>query len=356
MSVAALFVSLKQQLTTKYGYKSKKMVQDDKFLYAPGDIPVLVIAHLDTVHHGYPGDIYYDAYHQIVWSPTGLGADDRAGVWAIHQLLEMGFRPHVLYTDLEEKGCLGAEQCARVMKDTPPDIKFMVQFDRRGANDCVFYQCDNRDFVKHIEKYGFKEAQGSSTDIKRLMPVWGIAGVNLSVGYYREHSDAEHLNLNQLHHTINRVTYLLNDACGKAVPRFPFVEKATVTYYYTNGQSYPNHKSDTGGSGNTYGRQWLEEFEDAKPGKLANGKKHGQMNGLPPIDRSHHKPAQTTPAIHTPLEGGSTAGDDERPYHWERLLLVHVDEANKVLENYLTAKDKAQQDEEADKIAICLGD
>ncbi len=324
MPVAELLASLKQKMITKYGYKSKKMLSGDKFLYAPGTIPVMVIAHLDTVHTTGPETLLYDSYNEILVArdncgrATGLGADDRAGVWAIVCLLERGFRPHILWTDLEEKGCQGAKQAAEAMEKCPPQVKFMVEFDRMHSDDCVFYQCDNRDFVKHIETYGFKEAQGSSTDICKLMPVFNTAGVNLSIGYYHQHTNNEMLLVKELDETIRRATHILADAVEERVPHFPFCEKK-----YGNTFHWEGHEYNVSQTPSHYSSQWREEGDSRSSGKRyggtpGHGKKHGQIEKI----------VGQTGAVEPEGEGEKTAVPGDLLY-WERVLEQDIDKAEK---------------------------
>ena len=46
-----------------------------------------------------------------------------------------------------------------------PDIKYIIEFDRRGENDCVFQDCGNETFMNYVESFGFKTARGSYSDI-----------------------------------------------------------------------------------------------------------------------------------------------------------------------------------------------
>lgn len=60
-------------------------VSRDGYLYAAGGVPVLLVAHLDTVHREPVLDICYNADRTVAMSPQGIGGDDRAGVWmALH--------------------------------------------------------------------------------------------------------------------------------------------------------------------------------------------------------------------------------------------------------------------------------
>jgi hypothetical protein len=104
----------------------------------------------------------------------------------------------------------------------------MIQLDRRGSDDCVFYDCDNQEFIDYIEAFGFSMNYGSFTDISELCPAWGIAGVNLSVGYRDEHSESEVLFVGQLLATISKVKKMLEAA--ENAPQFEYVPAATKPY------------------------------------------------------------------------------------------------------------------------------
>ena len=199
---------MKQYLSTKY----KTVYSTNSYIIAVGDIPIALVAHLDTVFSIPPKDIFYDRNKNVMWSPDGLGADDRAGVYAIVQLIKRGFRPTIIFTTDEEKGALGAEKLIREYPEPPTDLKYIIELDRRGSTDCVFYDCDNSLFEEYVEQFGFITAFGTFSDISVICPAWGMAGVNLSIGYVNEHSYAEILYISNMFATINKVDKMLKDA------------------------------------------------------------------------------------------------------------------------------------------------
>lgn len=196
-------------------YKFNKIVTNPQFLYAQGTIPILLCAHIDTVHNIPPVEFAWGDENRLLWSPQGLGADDRAGVWAILTLLSRGYLPSVLFLDGEEQGGLGAKAAAKSLRT--PKVRYIVELDREGRNDCVFYDCYNPKFTKYIESFGFEENYGTFSDISTLCPAWQIAGVNLSVGYYGQHTLGEHLRIPEMEATIDKVQKMLTN-----VPQKPF--------------------------------------------------------------------------------------------------------------------------------------
>lgn len=199
---------MKHYLGTRY----EKVIATKDYVLAVGDIPIGLVAHLDTVFKVLPENIYYDRVKNVMWSPDGLGADDRAGVYSIMQLIKGGLRPTVILTTDEELGCIGASCLVEDFKDAPTELKYIIELDRRGSNDCVFYDCDNPAFDDYVETFGFVTNFGSFSDISIICPAWKVAGVNLSIGYYDEHSISETLHIGQMYDTIRKVKRMLEDA------------------------------------------------------------------------------------------------------------------------------------------------
>lgn len=222
MTQSGLKRVMMQWLQQKYD----TVVETNDYIYAIGNIPIALAAHLDTVFPKPVMDLYYDTKKNIMFSPDGLGADDRAGVFAIAEIVRSGRRPHIILSTDEERGCIGASRLAALACPFP-DLRYVIQLDRRGENDCVFYDCDNRDFVNYVEKFGFEEAYGSFTDITEYCPAWEIAGVNLSVGYRNEHSASEILNVTHLFNTIEKVKKMLDE---KEIPSFKYIPYAYGFY------------------------------------------------------------------------------------------------------------------------------
>lgn len=235
MKLAQLFkfsdVQLKEALVSELirrGYSDECMYNTKDFLYAEGDAPYMLIAHLDTVHKKLPTVICYSRDGNYIMSPQGIGGDDRCGVYIILSVLsQLSFKPYILFTMGEEVGCVGAKAFVDFLCDNPyniPELKYIVEYDRKGSKDCVFYQCDNKDFNKFVESFGFKTAYGSCSDISKIAPELGVAAVNLSSGYYNPHTEHEYVCVKDMHNTIAASVKMLNTECEQ----FEYIEKPVV--------------------------------------------------------------------------------------------------------------------------------
>lgn len=217
LSQANLLEELHQLLLQHY--PKNKVFQIQGNLVAEGDIPIGLVAHMDTVFPKPPISIYYDKEENVIFSPEGLGADDRAGIFGILLTLSSGLRPTVIFTRDEERGGKGASALAE--EYTPIGLKYLIELDRHGQKDCVFYDCDTRDFVKYIENFGFISEFGSYSDISFLMSPWQLCATNLSIGYENEHSYAEVLHVTYLLRTVEIVKTMLQE---KNIPTFKYEE------------------------------------------------------------------------------------------------------------------------------------
>ena len=216
-----------------------KVIFTKDYLVAIGDIPIALVAHMDTVYKTPVSNLYYDQRKGVLWSPEGIGADDRAGIFAIIKILQSGLRPCVIFTTDEEQGGLGAMTLA--LEDCPIEgLKYMIELDRRGTNDCVFYDCYCPEFVDYVESFGFCERYGSFSDISFLMPEWQVCGVNPSVGYEDEHSYSETLHIGPLFDTIRKVKQMLKDT---DIPYFKYDEVSISTSHWWRTEIYGQHCS-----------------------------------------------------------------------------------------------------------------
>lgn len=222
----------------KKHYSKDKIIIHEKYLCAIGDIPIALVAHMDTVwEDSIPKFIFFDHEQGVFWGLNGLGADDKAGIFAIMKIVESGLRPHIIFTSDEEIGGLGAEALAD--NGNPfPELKFLIELDRRGSHDCVFYDCETKNFMEYIETFDFETAMGSFSDISILCGTWKICGVNLSVGYLNEHTHKEILVMPCLYETINKVKMILTQ---KTYPTFEWEGVTYLTqaeYYQMYGSSF----------------------------------------------------------------------------------------------------------------------
>jgi putative aminopeptidase FrvX len=172
---------------------------------------MLLAAHLDVKGDFSSSDQLIER-NNIVSSEKGiLGADDRAGVSMILNLLkEVGDYREVpplkfIFTVGEEEGQYGAES---IDPDFFEDVSFGISLDRRNCKDIVYKssskEYSNLEFAERVarvssrifsEENAFVPCQGGISDLR----VWSEKDtrpcVNLSVGYFDEHTDEERLDL-----------------------------------------------------------------------------------------------------------------------------------------------------------------
>ena len=257
----------------------------DGFLYAKGAVPVLIVAHMDTVHEEQCKEIVND--NGKLSSPQGIGGDDRCGVFAIMNIINE-LNCSVLLCEDEENGGKGARKFTQAIYEVKDetgkvttekyidnlDVNYMVEFDRRGNKDAVFYSCDNKDFIDFVEDMTcFKYTYGSFSDISVLMPAAKLSGVNLSSGYYKAHTTDEYVVYDEMMDTIEAAKAMIKEPCDKP---FEYVAKKyePPKYSYPS-YSYPSYKpgsphyhSDS--YGNVYNGNLLEDTAMYKDVHLAN--------------------------------------------------------------------------------------
>ena len=199
-------MELKKRLKAELKSRGYPVTDKPGYLYAEGTIPVLLVAHMDTVHRQPVEQVCYSADGAVAMSPQGIGGDDRCGVWIILQILRTA-NCHVLFCEDEEVGCVGAKKFTR--GSLQPQVNYIVELDRRGSNDAVFYRCDNPEFEDFITSFGFETAGGSCSDISYIAPYLETAAVNISCGYYCEHQRHEYIRLEEMELNAARVAQMV---------------------------------------------------------------------------------------------------------------------------------------------------
>ena len=225
--------SLKNHVKQKLQMRYEEVIVDDGFVYAQGSFPVLLVAHLDTVHSKLPNMILYDKDQNTVSSPNGIGGDDRCGVYMIFEIIKK-FNCSVLFCEDEEDGGIGANKFVKTDLARTLDFNYIIEFDRANANDAVFYSCDNYDFEKFITRDFYKINYGTYSDICDIAPVIGCAAVNLSCGYYKAHTKDEYVVLSDMENSIKAACDIL--ARTTQNDKFEYVEY--FEYGAWNGYGY----------------------------------------------------------------------------------------------------------------------
>lgn len=230
---------LKVWLNNRYFGKGFEIIYEEGFLHLipqENAIPICFIAHMDTVHTEKVKKIVVEKHKEkgttILSSPQGIGGDDRCGIYMIVKLLDLGYKPYVIFCEDEERGCIGANKFCKTKYINEMDIKFMVELDRRGGNDAVYYDLDNREFEEFVtETTGYETNYGSVSDISYLAPEAGVAAVNLSCGYYKEHTIEHYVIWEEMERTLEATMYLIAAAKVEGTPKFEYKEKKRFGYF-----------------------------------------------------------------------------------------------------------------------------
>ena len=206
-------------------YDENDIIIGNGFLYLRGTTPILLTAHMDTVHTQ-TVETFYEYKRNIISSPEGIGGDDRCGIYMIKHIVEKsGMLPYILFCEQEEIGGVGSRKfCATPYINELADMKFLIELDRANANDLVFYDDENEEFHEWCEKItGYKEAYGSFSDICHLSPECTVASVNISCGYYNAHTRDEYVVFSEMENSIKAAVKLMKEGIKLDKP-FEYIE------------------------------------------------------------------------------------------------------------------------------------
>ena len=335
---------LKQYLSgeMKKIYGKDNTVIGDGYIYCRGDIPVLLTAHMDTVHKKLVTDYYEDIQTDkngkvthTISSPQGIGGDDRCGIYAILKVIESGYLPYVLFCEDEEIGGIGSSKFCKTKYITElSNMKFLIELDRANSNDLVFYSNANQDWINWVEdETNWIKSWGTFSDISHLSPACEVSSVNLSCGYYKAHTVYEYVIMEELLETIEMTKHLLE--ASEKVETFEYIEKKYNNKYY--------------GMYNNFGGEDYDDYDDLDYYyyRRCNGNNNYKSN-TPSYDYDYYKAQEKDAETECNLEILFLNEDEEEEYAymtgkteaecWKNFFFTYFDiPYQNVLDYYFTA-------------------
>ena len=188
----------------------------------------LVCSHYDTVRLNPPRG--YNIKEGIITSIEGaLGGDDRCGVAIALSLMQAGIPANYAFFDEEEYGAGGSKD---FLIETPwiaKESSCYIGLDRKGHNDAAVYNYRSDKLLDIVGAYGFKEANGTMTDVSVIEEGFPKACVNLSVGFNHEHTSNETIHIDVVMNSFQAMKEIVDTCTGIY---FDDLETFTPGYYY----------------------------------------------------------------------------------------------------------------------------
>jgi hypothetical protein len=230
-----------------------------------GPMPMLM-AHTD-IHPSIQGaqkdTLCLEEGTQKFHSPTGLGADDRAGLYAINQVLRKKPKSVMVgFFNLEEVGCIGSSEFvdSDIFETVAKKASAFISIDRRrghnGAKNIATYDADNKELFGIVKQHtGRTDVHGSSTDCKVLSrktetlknkndkEFKHIACFNMSCGYLHEHNNSEVLYFKELEETVTDLISLIENGKELWDKQFEAVSRSLYGTGYPRKGNQLTHQS-----------------------------------------------------------------------------------------------------------------
>ena len=227
-----------------------------------------IVCHIDTVHDinlysivRRHGDILY-SIDAKTYQRTGIGGDDKVGVWIALQCLHA--LPHckaVFFKD-EEVGCVGSSKADFSFFD---DSTIVLECDRQKMGDFVTSisgttLCDDKllDLIEPLlTKYGRSACSGGLTDVLQIANNTLVQTANINCGYYFPHTDNEVVSIEDANETWLRLggirhRYLPRTQVDKRENKYNYAYSRSNKYYtsaydtyWDDWNGYPTTKSNT---------------------------------------------------------------------------------------------------------------
>ena len=209
-----------------------------------------IVAHMDQVQKEHSHDFQVVETKDILFGFSlknvelqGLGADDKNGIWIALKCLKKYDTMKCAFFVGEEIGCIGSSKCDMTFFT---DCRYVLQCDRRGGNDLIpnvggWTELCSKEFLEAIgyEAFGFKTTTGMMTDVEALKNRGlAVSSLNISVAYYRPHTDEEFTVKSELRNTLAFVENIIENCLDV----FPHEEE--LGYYGKMGTLYDDSDYD----------------------------------------------------------------------------------------------------------------
>ena len=209
-----------------------------------------IVAHMDQVQKEHSHDFQVVETKDILFGFSlknvelqGLGADDKNGIWIALKCLKKYPMMKCAFFVGEEIGCIGSSKCDMTFFT---DCRYVLQCDRRGSSDLIpnvggWTELCSKDFLEAIgyEAFGFKTTTGMMTDVEALKNRGlAVSCLNVSVAYYRPHSDEEYTVKSELRNTLAFVEHII-ETCQETYPH-----EEEMGYYGKMGTLYDDSDYD----------------------------------------------------------------------------------------------------------------
>ena len=217
------------------------MVDDVGNVYATKGVSEyypLVVAHTDTVHEICDFKVHFTKNNKYLYAmtpdgqKTGIGGDDKAGVFVCLELLMQMDVIKAIFLVGEEFGCYGARLAEPAFFT---NVGYALEFDAPSyewvtytSNNVRLFDLDG-EFIKItqpiLEKHmdcSVEMGRHPYTDVSILKSLYDFSCINFSVGYYNMHTVDEYVDIEYCLNTVNIGADLITSLGNK---KYPFVDK-----------------------------------------------------------------------------------------------------------------------------------
>ena len=194
-----------------------------------GEYYPCVVSHIDTLHFNqkelveknerlviFEKEDRLTAYHPTTGEETGIGGDDKCGVFVCLSLLDDLPVLKATFFVEEEIGMLGSKEA---IPDFFEDVGYAIQFDAPSANwiteICSGVKILDEEFKKKVapvlKEGGYTNfSTDPFTDVNQLAQKFDFNCLNLGCGYYQQHSVKEYVVIEEVKKSLEMGKLLIN--------------------------------------------------------------------------------------------------------------------------------------------------
>lgn len=256
-----------------------------------GNSNTMFAAHLDTV--GGDTEVNHVIKGKMIETDgkSVLGADDKAGVVVLLNMIEKGVPGLYTFFLGEEVGCKGSKSLSSWIEKNKNDNRYkninkVISFDRKDTDSVITYQMSERcasdefaeSLIKEFGKQGLKytkDTGGVLTDSVHFTDLYAEC-TNISVGYWQQHTNRERQDIEFLEKLANACTKVnWEDLVIKRKPgeseRLSYKSNNYGYYGYDEWDEWDSGYTGYGHHGGGFNRNWSRSSKNTQSGNYSDG-------------------------------------------------------------------------------------
>lgn len=178
------------------------VIHGNGYYFAEGSIPVLLIAHINSIHEEQPIEI---CKSENFWmAPEGIGGENRCGIYALLQIVRH-YHCHILLLNDKINNNITS-----LLNGLSEDfyIAFAIDLALEGKNECLIHRCTDVMIRSALKERGYELTPSAA--ILEFPKNLKLTYISISTGFYDSYLQSERICIDDVWHSVRTIERILD--------------------------------------------------------------------------------------------------------------------------------------------------